>query len=128
MTPEAQLVTGLSSSALLESLSQMVANRKLTLDEASKVYARSRRERMLAEARQEVARAVDALIVHYVRGAGQQRTEESEVEEQSQRQWLEDALDGLVRTAERAAVTTWRLAPGPRETADGGVQRVGAKT
>ena len=109
MTREAQIVASLSSGELLESLENMVAQRKLTIPEAAKVYTRSRRQRMLAEAKQEVLRAVDSLIVHHVRGVGQQRTEESETEERSGRQWLEDSLDGLVQAAERAILTKWRL-------------------
>jgi len=44
-----------------------------------------------------------------VRGVGQQRTEESEVEERSELQWLDDSIDGLVQSAQRAILTKWRL-------------------
>ena len=116
MTREAQIVAGLSSGELLESLEKMVASKKLSILEAAKVYTRSRRQRMLAEARQEVYRAVNALIVHHVRGVGQQRTEESEVEEKSEHQWLEDSLDGLVQAAQRAVNAKWRLETKSLET------------
>lgn len=112
MTREAQIVSGLTSISLLEELGRLITNRKITIQEATQIYTRSRRERMIAQARQEVERAVDALIVYHVRGVGQRRSEESEVEERSQREWLTDALDGLVRASQRAVLTTWKLEPG----------------
>ena len=94
---------------VLGSLGLLVAEGKITMEEANDVYTEARRLQIIMEARQSVMKAAEDVVVHNLRSVGCARSEMSEIQFSEVRVKFQQAVDDLIVQTQRANTMTWKL-------------------